>query len=151
MTAMTSKALLSLLTGKILPLGPRGVPSGIVKGPVSGPTNLTVTGFDDDAQGDLVRHGGPEKAVHHYPYEHYAIWKSEIGDNNLLDCPGAFGENFSTVGMSEGTVSIGDVFEIGSAVLEVSQGRQPCWKLNARFGNSAMSRLVQSSGRTGWY
>lgn len=148
---MTNVQLAALLTGTLKPLGKRAVSSGIVKSAVDGPTRLTSTGLHSDAQGDLVRHGGPEKAVHHYPFEHYASWSFEIGPHELLDRPGAFGENVSTVGLTEDSVSIGDVFELGSATIEVSQGRQPCWKLNERFGRPEMAIAVQSSGRTGWY
>ncbi len=148
---MTDFHLSALLTGSLKPLGKRAVASGIVKSAVDGPTRLTSTGFQGDAQGDLVRHGGPEKAVHHYPFEHYASWATVIGPHELLHRPGAFGENVSTVGLTEDAVSIGDVFELGSATIEVSQGRQPCWKLNERFGRPDMATAVQSSGRTGWY
>lgn len=148
---MTENALLSLHIGKVAPLGARGVPSGIVKSPVGHALALTGTGFTGDMQGDTVRHGGPEKAVHHYPFEHYADWMSDLGPHPLLAGPGAFGENLSTAGLTESMVAIGDVFELGTAVLEVSQGRQPCWKLNERFARTEMARLVQSTGRTGWY
>ncbi|WP_315861390.1 MOSC domain-containing protein [Rhizobium leguminosarum] len=102
-------------------------------------------------QGDTAKHGGPEKAVHHYPHEHYAEWAQDIGQHPLLSSPGAFGENLSTAGLTENDVAIGDVFRLGSAIVEVSQGRQPCWRLNERFGRKTMARDVQSSGRTGWY
>ena len=141
----------ALMTGLLRPLGPRGAESGIAKNPVTSTIALTRTGFEGDAQGDLTRHGGPEKAVHHYPFEHYAIWPSDIGRHGLLRRPGAFGENLSTIGLTENSVSVGDVFELGTATIEISQGRQPCWKLNARFGASGMARAVQSTGRTGWY
>lgn len=148
---MISFKLNALLTGPVRPLGPQGVPSGIAKSQVSAPLLLTRSGLDGDRQGDMIRHGGPEKAVHHYPFEHYPAWKEAIGSSSILGRPGAFGENLSTIGLTESNVSIGDVFELGSAVVEVSQGRQPCWKLNERFDRSAMAKLVQGSGRTGWY
>ncbi|ANH03105.1 MOSC domain-containing protein [Shinella sp. HZN7] len=148
---MTAVALLSLRIGGVAPLGARGVPSGIVKAPVHHALHLRETGFAGDRQGDTVRHGGPEKAVYHYPFEHYADWARDLGPHPLLAGPGAFGENLSTAGLTERTVAIGDVFQLGTAVIEVSQGRQPCWKLNERFGRTEMARLVQSSGRTGWY
>ncbi|MFD2265005.1 MOSC domain-containing protein [Lacibacterium aquatile] len=141
----------ALLTGGLTPLGERAAPSGIAKLPVNGPLHLSKTGFAGDHQGDLKHHGGPEKAVHHYPLDHYGCWQGEIGPHPLLDQPGAFGENLSTFGLVEADVAIGDVFRLGSALLEVSQGRQPCWKLNARFDHPAMARQVQETGRTGWY
>lgn len=148
---MDSFALEGLMTGKVAPLGPREVPSGIVKTSVRSTIRLTRNGFAGDEQGDMVRHGGPEKAVHHYPFDHYATWAEDIGAHELLRWPGAFGENLSTRGLTEGDIAIGDVFELGTATIEVSQGRQPCWKLNQRFGRNDMAKSVQFTGRTGWY
>jgi MOSC domain-containing protein YiiM len=151
MMANQSFPVLGVLIGGVRPLGKRAAPSGIAKAPVAAPLFLRRSGFEGDAQGDTVRHGGPEKAVHHYAFDHYAQWKSEIGPRALLDQPGAFGENVSTTGVTEADVAIGDVFRLGHALLQVSQGRQPCWKLNERFGDARMARRVQDSGRTGWY
>lgn len=148
---MTAVPLLGLRIGTIAPLGARAAPSGIIKHQVSGPLLLSRTGLAGDGQGDTIRHGGPEKAVHHYPFDHYAAWIHDLGPHPLLTGPGAFGENFSSVGLTEATVAVGDVFRLGAALVEVSQGRQPCWKLNERFGRPDMARQVQSSGRTGWY
>jgi MOSC domain-containing protein YiiM len=148
---MSSFALRGLLIGPTRPLGARGVASGIAKAAVARALALSETGFSGDAQGDTVRHGGPEKAVHHYPFEHYAAWRDDLGVNPLLERPGAFGENLSTIGLTEDNVAIGDVFELGSALLQTSQGRQPCWRLNERFGLTTMAKQVQASGRTGWY
>lgn len=148
---MTALPLVSLRVGAVAPLGARGVPSGIVKFEVQRPIELSLTGFSGDMQGDTARHGGAEKAVHHYPYDHYAEWAEDLGQHPLLSSPGAFGENISTAGLTENDVAIGDVFRLGSAIIEVSQGRQPCWRLNERFDRKAMARDVQSSGRTGWY
>lgn len=141
----------ALLVGDLTAIDERGTQSGIDKRPVTGPLNLSATGLIGDHQGDLKRHGGVEKAVHHYPGDHYRLWQSEIGPISVLDHPGAFGENLSTSGLTEDDVAVGDRFRLGSAFLEVSQGRQPCWKLNKRFGLNDMARRVQQSGRTGWY
>jgi MOSC domain-containing protein YiiM len=131
----------------LAPLGPRNAPSGIVKRALPGPWRLLRDGLVGDVQGDLRNHGGPEKALHHYPRDHYPAWAAEGLEADRPE----FGENISTLGLVEAEVCIGDVFALGSAQLQVSQGRQPCWKLNARFGRSDMSRRVQESGRTGWY
>lgn len=141
----------ALLVGAVGPLGKSGTQSGIAKEPVNRPLRLLREGLEGDAQGDRRYHGGPDKAVHHYPFEHYARWRAEIGPRAVLDQSGAFGENLSTIGMDESVSAIGDVFRLGGAKLEVSQGRQPCWKLNVRFGVSEMARRVQESGQTGWY
>ena len=148
---MTAVPLLSLRVGTVAPLGARAAPSGIAKQAADRPLLLSQTGLAGDEQGDTVRHGGPEKAVHHYPFDHYADWIDDLGPHPLLAGPGAFGENLSTMGLTEETVAIGDVFRLGAAVIEVSQGRQPCWKLNERFGRPEMAREVQTTGRTGWY
>lgn len=142
----------ALLVGELQPLGERDVPSGIDKKPVLSRQRLGLEGFEADAQGDRKHHGGPVKAVHHYAFEHYQIWRDEIGDRPVLQQPGAFGENLSTsCGLTEETIAIGDVFSLGSTRIQVSQGRQPCWKLNIRFDVEDMARRVQTTGRSGWY
>ncbi len=140
-----------VLAGKLAPLGTNGIMSGIAKCVVPGPWTITPLGIEGDAQGDLEHHGGPEKALHHYPRDHYATWQAEIGQHPLLQAPGAFGENLSTRGWTEANVCIGDVVRFGSVVLQVSQGRQPCFKLNRRFGLEDMAVSVQRTARTGWY
>ena len=140
-----------LLTGPVAVLAGSDAKSAIAKTPVAAPLWLGAEGFDGDAQADRRIHGGPEKVVHQYPLGHYAAWRADLGDIPLLDRPGAFGENISAAGMAEGTVAVGDIFRLGGALLQVSQGRQPCWKLNHRFGVPDMARRVQNSGRTGWY
>lgn len=141
----------ALLLGRLAPIDDRGTLSGIDKQPRDGAIELSATGFSGDHQGDLKRHGGVDKAVHHYPRDHYRAWMGEIGSIPLLQQPGAFGENLSTLGLTESDVAVGDRFRVGDALLEVSQGRQPCWKLNRRFRLPDMARRLQQSGRTGWY
>lgn len=152
----TPIAVAAVLTGRLAPLGRRGVPSGIGKRPAEGPVAVSAEGLAGDEQGDRRHHGGPEKAIHHYDFGHYAAWRAEWGGMRPdmvphFDRPGAFGENISTTGMSEATVCIGDVYRLGGVLVQVSQGRQPCWRLNERFGDPRMARRVQESGRTGWY
>lgn len=142
---------ITLLTGRAAPLPGSDALSGIVKLPVDRPLALGPEGLEGDEQADRRVHGGIEKAVHHYPVEHYAAWQAELGALPALARPGGFGENVSTLGLTEATVAVGDIFRLGSALLQVSQGRQPCWKLNRRFGTPDMARRVQQSGRTGWY
>jgi MOSC domain-containing protein YiiM len=89
--------------------------------------------------------------VHHYPRDHYAAWRADLGDHPLLDGQGAFGENIATLGLTEADVAIGDRFRIGTALVEVSQGRQPCFRLNLRFEAPGVALRMQESGRTGWY
>lgn len=137
--------------GRIAPLGPKGVPSGIDKQPATGPVVLTGTGLEGDEHGDTRHHGGAEKAVHLYPQDHYADWRRELPDLAERFVAGGFGENLVVGGITEADVCIGDVFRAGSALVELSQGRQPCWRLNLRFGLGDMARRVQDTGRTGWY
>ncbi|AWM88087.1 MOSC domain-containing protein [Microvirga sp. 17 mud 1-3] len=147
----TAYRIEQLLTGSVAPLGPRGIPSGIAKRPRPDRVWLGPEGLTGDEQGDRRHHGGPEKAVHHYAFDHYATWRAALGERDVLFRPGAFGENLSTTGLTEAEVAIGDIFRAGEALIQVSQGRQPCWKLNARFGVPDMATRVQTSGRTGWY
>ncbi|KLD72480.1 MOSC domain-containing protein [Xanthomonas pisi] len=128
-----------------------GSRSAIDKRAVDGSVAIGVEGLVGDEQGDRRVHGGPDKAIHHYPRDHYAAWRNEIGAHALLEAAGAFGENLSSIGLTEATVCLGDRFTLGTAVVEVSQLRQPCWKLSDRFGVRDMARRVQETGRTGWY
>ena len=148
---MLSDVVPTVLGGPVARLGPDGPPSGIDKHPLAGPWRIGVEGLARDAQADRRHHGGPEKALHHYPLDHADAWQAEIGPHRLIGRPGAFGENLSTRGWTEATVCLGDVVRFGTAVLQVSQARQPCFKLNHRFGLPDMARRVQTSGRTGWY
>lgn len=141
----------TVLRGKVVPYTRPGTRSAIAKQAVSGPIAVSIDGLDGDEQGDRRVHGGPDKAIHHYAYEHYPAWRAEIGALPVLAAPGAFGENISTSGIGEADLCIGDRLRIGTVLLEVSQSRQPCWKLNDRFGRRDMSRRVQETGRTGWY
>lgn len=148
---MTSFLLLELRRGRLKPLGPKGVPSGIYKEPVEGPLQAQKEGLFGDEQGDRRRHGGPDKALHAYPVEHYEDWIRDLPDLAEQFRPGAFGENLVLQGVREADICLGDQWQLGDCMLEVSQGRQPCWRLNLRFGRRDMARLLQHSGRSGWY
>jgi MOSC domain-containing protein YiiM len=141
----------AVLVGRALPYTRERTFSAIAKAVVRGPVHIGILGLDGDEQGDPRVHGGRDKAVHHYPFEHYALWRKTLGDHVLLDRPGAFGENLSTLGMTEEDICVGDRLRAGGVVLEVSQPRQPCWKLADRFGLPRMPRIVQDELRTGWY
>lgn len=146
----------AVLLGKTQPFGPAGKTSAIDKSITTASARVTHLGLVGDEQADPRRHGGPEKALHHYAFDHYAGWRAELAAQSaqaasVLARPGAFGENLSTVGLTEADVCIGDRYRLGTALVEVSQARQPCWKLNHRFGYPGMSLAVQQSLRTGWY
>lgn len=125
--------------------------SAIKKEEASGRRWLSKTGLDGDEQADLSVHGGPEKALHHHAADHYAFWRDQIPDRAEKFKPGGFGENLSTIGLTEEIVCIGDVIQIGEAIVQISQGRQPCWKLSKHIGRDDMAARFQKSGRTGWY
>ncbi len=139
-----------VLVGKAVPYT-RGSVSGINKQVVTEPQQTTELGFTHDEQGDKRVHGGIEKAIHIYPSEHYPLWRSDIGDKPILQSVGAFGENLSSIGITEDNVCLNDTVRIGSTLLQVSQGRMPCWKLNDRFSQDDMAMRVQNALRTGWY
>lgn len=140
----------SLLTGRITPLTDMET-SAIAKTRVAGPRTVHLLGIEGDSQADLSVHGGPDKALHHYPRDHYDWWAERIGAHPLLASPGAFGENISTRAVTEHDLCIGDRLRLGSALVEVCQGRQPCWKQAHRLEDKRVVGLMVKSGRTGWY
>src|SRR5262249_2606205 len=123
--------------------------SGIFKAGVAGPVRLSALGLEGDGQADLRFHGGPDKAVNAYALAHYPGWEAEWQVSPLA--PGAFGENLTIDGQTEESVSIGDVFQLGSAKLQVSQPRFPCWKLERKWRRPGLAARVVETGRTGWY
>lgn len=141
----------AVLTGRVAPFRGPDEPSAIDKAAIDRRVAIGLFGIEGDEQADRVHHGGPDKAIHHYPFDHYGPWRDEIGSHELLSGPGAFGENISTTGMDEGAICIGDRLRLGTALVEVSQGRQPCWKLDHRFGQKGITAAVIANGRAGWY
>jgi len=123
--------------------------TGFFKTSVKDPIWVGCTNLEGDGQADLKNHGGPEKAINAYPHEHYSYWEETLGLQTLSH--GAFGENFTLTGALEDDVCIGDTFEIGNACIQVSQPRQPCWKLARRWRIKDLAFRVQETGRTGWY
>lgn len=127
----------------------RRVRTSIWKSPVDGPVQVRTTNIDGDRQSDLSVHGGREKAVYVYPSEHYDAWRRELPDADLAW--GAFGENLTVEGVLEDNVRIGDRFRAGTVEFEVTQPRQPCYKLGIRFGRDELIREFLQSGRSGFY
>ncbi|MEJ2409375.1 MAG: MOSC domain-containing protein, partial [Novosphingobium sp.] len=149
---MTSPVpILSIQCGKVRSFQGPDKPSAIAKTPIAGTVRVRRLGLDGDEQADLRVHGGPDKAIHHYPHDHYAFWREVLDDHPLLADYGAFGENIATTGMTEETVCLGDRYRLGSALVEVSQGRQPCWKLDHRFDGRPVNARMVKVRRTGWY
>jgi MOSC domain-containing protein YiiM len=127
----------------------RVVTTGIFKQPAQGRVALRKLNLDGDRQADLTVHGGENKAVYCYPIEHYGYWRRELPGRELP--MGIFGENFTTEGLREDSVHLGDRFSIGSAELMVTQPRLPCYKLGVRFQADDMVKRFLASGRTGFY
>ncbi len=122
--------------------------SGICKQPVSGPQQLGKLGFGHDGVGDLRHHGGPDKAVCVYSFDYYPYWENTLG----IKLPvAAFGENLTVSNLHENEVCIGDIFLLGTALTQVSQPRQPCRTLAARYNRDDLLKLVVDSGCTGFY
>lgn len=122
--------------------------TGIYKKPVMEPLFVTKHNFVGDGQADLVHHGGYDKAICAYPSEHFAEWEKRY---HRPFSPGAFGENLTLEGLTEAQACIGDIFSVGTAVIQLSQPRQPCFKLAKRHGLPDLPLAVQQTGRTGFY
>jgi MOSC domain-containing protein YiiM len=125
------------------------VSTGIFKEPVAGRVMVRILNLEGDRQADLSVHGGPSKAVYVYPAEHYDYWKRELPGMKLPW--GMFGENFTSVGLFESEVNIGDRFSVGSVVVMVTEPRMPCYKLGIKFGRSDIVKKFLASERTGFY
>jgi MOSC domain-containing protein YiiM len=123
--------------------------TGIFKNSVAGRIPLQTLNLDGDQQADLTVHGGPYKAVYGYPSEHYEFWRRELSESDLP--AGAFGENFTTTGLYEHELHVGDRFRIGSSTLVVRQPRMPCYKLAAKFQRDDLIERFLRSGRSGFY
>jgi MOSC domain-containing protein YiiM len=117
--------------------------------PSSEPRWLYTTHLAGNAQADLKHHGRPEQAVLLYAASHYPHWQAELGRQDIG--PGGFGENFTLDGLSEETASIGDIYALGEAQIQVTGPRYPCWKIERRWGSAGMTARAAETGRTGWY
>ena len=146
---MIQTTIACVLIGRVAPLGPDT--SAIRKTPQEGRVPVGPAGLRGDEHA-YHGHGGPDKAVLHYDFQHYAVWSAEFPRAAAhLARPGAFGENLSSVGLSEAEVCVGDTFRAGTAVLQVSQPRQPCWKLGYLAAAPRIPHRMQENGWTGWY
>lgn len=137
--------------GTLRPLPPEGQLTGMFKQAVDGPVAVTAEGLAGDRQADRRYHGGPEKALHHFPAEHYARLAQRYPARAAQLLPGLLGENLSSRGLTEESVCIGDLFRVGSVLLQLSQPRRPCWKIDHRLDVEGASLFVAQEGITGWY
>lgn len=143
--------MVTIYLGGIRPLPPENQPTGMFKCEQFQPVWLGSEGLAGDAQADRRVHGGVEKALHQYPVGHYAKLAAAFPEAAPLLVPGSNGENLSVPGWDEGGLCIGDVFRLGAARIQVSQPRSPCWKIDRRYGQEGMARLIDAEGLTGWY
>jgi MOSC domain-containing protein YiiM len=156
---MDDMRLLSLQIGRPQTIDPghpgqRPWQTSIFRQVVDRPVRLTLTHLEGDEVTDKHAHGGVDKAVNVYPSEHYPFWREELKMPEQADGGpqnGWFGENFTTLGMLEGGVCIGDSYEIGDSLVQVSQPRQPCQTLARRWEVKDFVRRVDLAGRMGWY
>ncbi|WP_245835709.1 MOSC domain-containing protein [Virgibacillus ndiopensis] len=154
---MNAPYIIKLLTGKVKQVGKpnatnrldRQWESGMFKDCAEGKIWLGKTGLSGDEVADKKNHGGPEKAIFTYPAKHYEFWRGNL-DMETIGI-GAMGENLAVEYMDEHSVCIGDTYQFGDAVIQVSQPRQPCWKPARRFRVMDFALRIQQSGRTGWY
>ncbi|MGK7896799.1 MAG: MOSC domain-containing protein [Xenococcus sp. (in: cyanobacteria)] len=154
---MTTPHVISIQVGLPQAFGVKGASNsmdrpwttGFFKTPIAGEIWLGSTNLVGDGQADLKNHGGVEKAVLAYAAEHYSAWQKDL---QLSDFPyGAFGENLTIMDQTETSVCIGDIYNLGTAQIQISQPRQPCWKLSRRWRIRDLALKVQKNGRTGWY
>ncbi|MEP5938710.1 MAG: MOSC domain-containing protein [Erythrobacter sp.] len=147
---MTTWSVQAICAGTAVPF--RGQEkSAFAKTPMEGPLAILSEGLDVDEQADRKHHGGPDMALHLYPADHHAFWNAELGGHELLGTPGAFGTNLVVNSIDEEQVHIGDRFQLGGALIEISQSRQPCWKIEHRFDRKGMVATIIKTGRSGWY
>lgn len=154
---MSAPFVEKLLAGKVQQVGnPNAIDpmerqweTGIFKEIVTDKLWLGETGLIGDEVGDLKHHGGPDKAIFAYPIKHYEYWKKELDIAEMGI--GAMGENLAVVHMDEHSVCVGDTYQFGDAVIQVSQPRQPCWKPARRFRIKDFALQIQNTGKTGWY
>lgn len=141
----------TIFMGGIRPLPPDNKPSGIFKTEIVMPAWVGKEGLTGDAQADRRVHGGPDKALHQYPVAHYSRLAVAFPEARNLLVPGSIGENLSVPGWDESNICIGDTFRLGDAVIQVSQPRSPCWKIDHRYGVEGMAKLIDEESITGWY
>ncbi|TDG23439.1 6-N-hydroxylaminopurine resistance protein [Paraburkholderia silviterrae] len=140
---------LAVFTGRVLEY-PAGRPSAIAKRAVNSALVLSERGLEGDEQAEPGIHGGPDRALCHYPREHYAHWARKFPARANRFAAASFGENLSTVGLTEENVFIGDIFCWGDALIQVTQPRSPCFKVNFHFAIEDLSLQMQNAARVGW-
>ena len=152
MTAsLTTRVQVSVMTGQVRPLPVSGRPTAMYKTPIAAPIELGTLGLAGDEHADTRAHGGPDKAVHLYPGTHYVKLATQFADAQAQLVRGSMGENLATTELDEHGVRIGDVWQLGTAQIQVCQPRNPCWKIDERFGAEGMALYIDQHILTGWY
>jgi len=128
----------------------KGLSTAVKKSLIQARIYLSLNGIEGDCCADTKHHGGLERALHQYPIEHYQYWQKQFPESKLLFIASAMGENISSAGMTEHNVYIGDQFQLGEAIIEVSQPRSPCYKLNRFLEVEGFAETVQQTNRCGW-
>lgn len=144
-------ASVQLFIGGLTRIDEHGQSTGIFKHAVAEPLDLAADGLRGDVQADRRVHGGPDKALHYFAAENYALLAARLPTIADQLVPGSIGENVSAHGFDESSVCIGDICRLGRAVLQVSQPRSPCWKIDHRYACDGVARLIAEVGLTGWY
>ena len=144
-------AKVSFFIGQVQALPVSGRPTAMYKTAVQAPIELGIEGLVGDQHADLRAHGGPEKAVHLYPTSHYAKLAVQFTEAAARLVPGSMGENLATSDLDEHDVRLGDVWQLGSALIQVCQPRNPCWKIDERFATDGMAVFIDQHLLTGWY
>jgi MOSC domain-containing protein YiiM len=143
--------ILGIYAGQVRPMPGDGRPTGIFKQLLAGPARIGWQGLEADVQADRKHHGGLEKALHHFPLENHRRLAQQFPELAGQFVAGGIGENLSTEGVDESSVCIGDVFALGSARIQLSQPRTPCWKIDAKFGREGITAHIAGQGIAGWY
>ncbi|MEP6800891.1 MAG: MOSC domain-containing protein [Acidobacteriota bacterium] len=140
----------NLAVPRVLQARGHDISTGIFKEPAHGRVHLGRESLVGDVQVDRRYHGGPEQAVYAYSAEHTAYWSGELSTREPLP-PGFFGENFTTRGLLEDAAAVGDVYRVGTAVVQVTKPRVPCFKMGLRVGSARFLKTFLASGRLGFY
>lgn len=143
--------LAALYRGSRSYIGKQQQASGIHKVKIDHPLKVTCDGIEGDFIGDTALHGGREKALHHFPADHYQNLSDAFPSSEELMIPGSIGENISSFNYLEQDVCISDKFSMGSVILQISQPRKPCWKIDEKYGSRGVATFMHNQGLCGWY
>lgn len=143
--------LAALYRGSRSYIGKQQQASGINKVKINHPLKVTCNGIEGDFIGDTVLHGGREKALHHFPADHYQKLSVAFPSSEEVMIPGSIGENISSFDYLEQHVCISDKFSMGSVILQISQPRKPCWKIDEKYGSRGVATFMHNQGLCGWY